>query len=261
MKTRGKVLRPPNGQPGLLIIDGQQYRFSLDGMWKDAIFPKPGLTVEVEMNQGLEIIAITAVADSTPPPERAEARLQKRSGIPSNPLARIGARDLIALGLLAAGWFMLTTIAVAPPGEGPVNLTFWQVLRLVNSRNPLDWMVRGSLPSAGLYGLLTLLALGGTLVHHFCRQRIAALGGAAPLLLMMVVSTTARSDFQSAFRAYGDVGKLAQAETTQAVSLGLGAYLSGLMSLYFAVVAVREFLAPPAVAAPEEELKTSRAAA
>lgn len=261
MKIRGKVLRPPNGQPGLLIIDGQQYKFSLDDMWKGPLPPKPGLTVDVEMNQGLEIIGITAVPESASTREREKARLQERSEILARQRSRISARDLIALGLLAAGWFLLTTIAVAPPGGGTVNLTFWQVLGLVNSGNPLELVAGGAHPSVGLYGLLTLLAFAGALVRHFWRQRIAVLGGAIPLLLMIVVWATARSDFESAFRAYGDVGKLAQAEAMQAISLGLGAYLSGLMSLYFAVVAIREFLAPPTAAAHEEELKMSRAAA
>ena len=40
MKKRGKVLRDTTLGPGLLIVEGQQYRFTLQGVWKSAAPPK-----------------------------------------------------------------------------------------------------------------------------------------------------------------------------------------------------------------------------
>jgi hypothetical protein len=264
MKMRGKILREPNAGPGLLMIDGQQYRFSLEGIWKSEMLPKPGLTVEAEMNQALEIVGITAVPESQLAKEQAEAAMakakEKGGEILNHAVSRFGARDLSALGLLAMGWFLLTTVAIALPGAGSLNFTFWQVLGLMNAGNAIEVMGRGLHPSAGIYGGMALMALAGPFVHHFWKDKWAVLGGLAPLLLMLIVWAMARNTFQSAFGGYGDLGKQAQAEAMQAVSLGLGAYLSGLMSMYFAGMAAKKYLAGP-VASTEEAVKINRAAA
>jgi hypothetical protein len=82
MKKRGKVLRDPRtgpgptgprlALPGLLMIEGRQYWFCLDGVWKSEIPPKPGLTVDVRLDHAGRILAITAVPDSQLAEEQAE---------------------------------------------------------------------------------------------------------------------------------------------------------------------------------------------
>src|SRR6202040_2176347 len=64
MKKRGKVLRDPRTGPGLLMIEGRQFWFCLEGIWKSEIPPKPGLTVDVKLDHAGRILAITAVSDS-----------------------------------------------------------------------------------------------------------------------------------------------------------------------------------------------------
>ena len=46
MAKRGKILRDANAGPGLLMVEGQQYPFSLEGVWKSEVPPRPGLPVE-----------------------------------------------------------------------------------------------------------------------------------------------------------------------------------------------------------------------
>ena len=82
MKKRGKVLRDPRTGPGLtgphrmlpglLMIEGRQYWFCLDGVWKSGIPPKPGLAVDVKLDHARQIIAITAVSESQLAEEQAE---------------------------------------------------------------------------------------------------------------------------------------------------------------------------------------------
>jgi hypothetical protein len=82
MKKRGKVLRDPRTRPGLsgpdrtlpglLMIEGRQYWFSLEGVWKSEIPPKPGLAVDVKLDQAGRILAITAVSDTQLAEEQAE---------------------------------------------------------------------------------------------------------------------------------------------------------------------------------------------
>ncbi len=64
MKKPGKVLRVPAAGPGLLMIEGRQYWFCLEGVWKSDAAPKPGLTVDVTLNHAEQILAITAVSES-----------------------------------------------------------------------------------------------------------------------------------------------------------------------------------------------------
>jgi hypothetical protein len=63
MKKRGNILREPRHGPGLLMIEGRQFRFSLDGMWKSKLPPRPGLLVDVELDPSSQIIAIAAAGD------------------------------------------------------------------------------------------------------------------------------------------------------------------------------------------------------
>src|SRR5689334_14470325 len=61
---RGKVIRDANLGPGLLMIDGQQYSFALEGVWKSEAAPKIGTAVEVDFDAQGQIAAITAVPQS-----------------------------------------------------------------------------------------------------------------------------------------------------------------------------------------------------
>ena len=94
MRARGKVLREPDVGPGLLMIDGQQFRFWLAG-WHSEIAPKPGLAVNVELNRQLEVVRVTAIPEAqqkelAPTPVSESA--QKSEGKMFRFLARILAR-------------------------------------------------------------------------------------------------------------------------------------------------------------------------
>src|ERR1700730_8719823 len=87
MKKRGKVLRDPRTGPGLsgpdrtlpglLMIEGRQYWFSLEGVWKSEIPPKPGLAVDVKLDRAGQILAIAVVSESQLAKEQAERSMGK----------------------------------------------------------------------------------------------------------------------------------------------------------------------------------------
>jgi len=54
----------PRAGPGLLMIEGRQYWFSMEGVWKSEVPPKPGLAVDVKLDRAGQILAITAVSES-----------------------------------------------------------------------------------------------------------------------------------------------------------------------------------------------------
>jgi len=62
VKKRGKVLRDATTGTGLLILEGQQYPFSLNDLWKSDMPPKAGMVVEAEFNRDGKIVAIRTVS-------------------------------------------------------------------------------------------------------------------------------------------------------------------------------------------------------
>ena len=58
LKKRGKILRDTSVGSGLLIVEGQQYPFSLNHLWKSSLRPQVGMIVEAEFNREGQLIAI-----------------------------------------------------------------------------------------------------------------------------------------------------------------------------------------------------------
>lgn len=62
VKKRGKVLRDATAGPGLLMVEGQQYPFSLAEVWKSELPPKVGMVVEAAFSRDGKIVAIRTVS-------------------------------------------------------------------------------------------------------------------------------------------------------------------------------------------------------
>ncbi len=99
-------------------------------------------------------------------------------------------------------------------------------------------MDRNGHPSAGFYGFIALVALAGPFVQYVWNDKRAVLGGVAPLLFMAIAGIMVRNTLHSAFGGSdaGSMGQQMQDEAMSAISLGFGAYLSLLVSVYFAGV-------------------------
>lgn len=218
--------------------------------------PKRGLSVEVELDHNLQVTGITAVPEPPIAHEQAEgivevAKERGRDIAPSEIVRRIaerfGAPALIAAGLLLVGWFFLTTLSIAIPLASKLNLTFWQLLGLLNAPNAIEALDRSANLASGIYSLFAAIALTGPFLHHFWKDRRALLGGLAPLAFMLIIGIASRSSIQNAFvpnvsGPYAEMAREAGSEAMKDVSFGFGAYFSGLVGLYFAGVAVWRFL-------------------
>ena len=267
MKKRGKVLRDASVGPGLLIAGGQQYPYALEGIWKSEVPPRPGLVVDVEIDANEQVTSIVAVPESQLAKEQAELALaaaKARGGqLFGQLVAKVGMPSLVAGALLVIGWFFLATVSIQMPFLGKLQYTFYQILGFLGSNNMLEAMDRNGHPSAGFYGFLALLALAGPFVQYFWKDKRACLGGLAPLLFMIFVGLMVRSNIGGAFgngEDAGELGKQLQEEAMKAISIGMGAYTSLLVSLYFAGVGTMKFLAAKGGAEPVEE-KIHKAAA
>ena len=83
---------PDRTLPGLLMIEGRQYWFCLEGVWKSEIPPKPGLAVDVNLDQAGRILAITAVSDSQLAEEQAVRSVDATKVVGVNILRKIAAK-------------------------------------------------------------------------------------------------------------------------------------------------------------------------
>jgi hypothetical protein len=260
MAKRGKVLRDPSNGPGLLIVEGQQYPFALEGVWKSDVAPKPGLAVDVDFDTTGTVSAISAVPESQLAREQAEIALQtakeKGGQIFGQIVAKVGMPNLVAGLVLFIAWFWLNAVVVAVPFGGKMEITFWQVLGLLNAKNILEVLGSNMHGSAGIYGLFAIACLAGPFLQYFWKDKRAALGGVLPLAFMVIVWIMVRSSISNAMgpvpsgAMYADMQREAQAEMSKAISMGMGVYLAILASLYFAGVGLKSYLAAKDTGAP-----------
>jgi hypothetical protein len=248
---RGKILRDASAGPGLLSVDGQHYQFAVEGVWRSAVPPTAGMAVDVDFAADATIVAITQVSDTQIAKEQAEAVVnaarQKGGVLASKAIAKFGLPLLIATGLMIISWLFLTAISVQTP-FGELNFSFWQVLGFLNADTPWETVMSGrGGPSAGFYGLLAIVALAGPYASYFLKDRRASLAGILPLIFVLMVWIMFRSSINRSLGGdisgpLGDVARQAREEAMKAVSLGVGSYLSGLVTLYFAGGGVKKFL-------------------
>jgi len=66
-RKRGKVLREPGAGPGLMMVEGQQFPFSLTDLWQSPQPPKIGMIVEAEFNREGKLVAIRALDQRSRP--------------------------------------------------------------------------------------------------------------------------------------------------------------------------------------------------
>ena len=203
MTRRGRILRDTSVGAGLLVIDGTQYSFQLEGQWRSDQPPRTGMVIDAEFDGSGQIVAVRAVPEGAIAREQADQALQavrERGGaLAGAAVARFGMRDLTALALLVVGWFFLTAGSFGGGFMGKLEFTFWQVLQFVNEgASAIGARAMGGGGSTGLWGLLAVAALAGPFAHHFWRDRRANLAGALPLLLMVIVLWKVLGGFASA---------------------------------------------------------------
>ncbi len=248
MRKRGKILRDTSAGPGLLMAEGQQYSFPLEGVWQSETPPRPGLVVDVDLGEDEVVRAVTAVPESQIAKEQAEQALAaaraKGGAIASSIVARFGISTLVAVSLVILGWFFLSTISYNAGFAGKMDFTFWRILAFINSGNTLEGLstLQGN-GSAGFYGLLAILSLAGPFIGYAWKDKRALLGGSLPLLFMLLVAVLVRKALVGMTSgAPSELMDMARNEIMKQISVGMGAYLSVLAALYLAFNSVKKFL-------------------
>lgn len=251
MSKRGKVLRDPHMGPGLLIVEGKQYPFLLEGLWRSDVPAKPGLAVNVDFDPQGNVHGITAVPlvqlaqeqnDSAAAPDLNGALShgwRLLSGIPA---------QIAAATLAMFSWCFLTAVSIHLPSFGSAELTFWQLLGYLNAGNlspQISDVVAN--PDPGVLGLVAILVLAGPFLHLFWSNRQASLAGFLPLIFMIVAGSVMRDQLHKSLASQfigGDAAVQLQVQhgIRNGISLGLGTFLSVSLGTYFATLAVTRFV-------------------
>jgi hypothetical protein len=243
LKRRGKVLRDTTTGQGLLIVEGQQYRFSRTGEWKSECAPRSGQVVDIELDSQGKVFSVTVVPDSQLAMEYAEGQTASKRptgrNLASTVIARIGLPSLAAAGLLAAAWFFLISASIEVPFPGRLEFTFWEMLGFLNSGKFSESFDGTGGPSSGLYGFVAIVALTGPFVQLVWKDRRALFGGFLPLLFIVAVGIAIRANLHGGIRDQSHLGSL------KSLSPGLGAYLSIFIGLYFAFASARSLALGP----------------
>ncbi len=263
MARRGRIMRDPNSGPGLVIVQGQQYSFALEGVWRSDTLPRTGVVVDVDIDPSGQVVAMTAVPEAQLAREQAEAALQvakERGGrLATGFVGRFGVAKLAAAGLVVLGWWFLSTVTVDAAMLGKLKITFWQLLGILNTGNPLEALTAGRRGGGtGLYGLAAVLCLVAPFASHWWKDRRAHLSGLLPLAFMVFVVLMVLAGL----RELGHMGQQqavmmggaeyqgmvaefqreARNAMLEALSIGLGFWLSLAAAGYLAARAVRDYL-------------------
>ena len=60
-QLRGTIIKTPDISPGLLVVEGQQKTFTLEGAWKSPVAPMVNMAVDIELDGAGFITGLTAV--------------------------------------------------------------------------------------------------------------------------------------------------------------------------------------------------------
>ncbi|HVQ13067.1 MAG TPA: hypothetical protein VMS40_05730 [Vicinamibacterales bacterium] len=236
-RTRGTIIKVPDATPGLLMIDGQQLAFVLEGRWKSAVAPAANMVVEVDLSEAGVVAAVTVV-DSQ---QLAKEKIDQLSGLAQQHgkeaaaiakqgvgalAARMGTPTLVAAVAVWIAWFFLPVASIDFLFVSR-SFTFWQILGL-NAANLSD--PSGS--SHGLFALIGVLAIAMPFAVPFISHARAKLLNAAPLAYLVLAVLGLLWRINRASSGAGGNSEIARGMAREmasaawdAISIGSGTYL------------------------------------
>lgn len=248
MAKRGKVLRDPHLGPGLLMVEGKQYPFLMEGLWRSEVPAKPGLVVNVDFDTQGNLNGITAVPQAQLDQEQDKLARGNRNGVlQSWASGESGLVQAAVAGVLVVSWLFLTAVSIHLPLIGELDFTFWQVLGYLNAGNSLQSFEVSGNPDSGILGFLAILVLAGPFLHYLWKDARACLGGLLPLSFMTLVVGRIVARIHAALASQTN-WLYSPAQTNpghgifSVLSIGLGAYLSASLAIYLAVLSTKQFM-------------------
>ena len=264
MFKRGRILRDTNAGDGLLAVEGRQIAFSLETNWTSDEPPRVGAYVDVMLNDDGTLASVVFVDEKTLAKEQASKVLDQvatmgKAGA-STLLEKVGFHTLGAVAVLAVAWYFLSTVSVQVSGSYAPSATFYEVLKLINSRNnDISSIGNLSRANAGLYGFVMWAVLLAPIVAHFVKSKWSTFAYFAPLAYTATIGATVYFGVRSSIgQAAGFASSFAGSDPQvqnqinqmvsqaismafQAISLGLGFYIGLAVSVYLAYVGFKAY--------------------
>ncbi len=245
MTKRGRVLRDTNVGPGLLTVEGKQYSFLLEGMWRSEVPPRPGMAVDVGFDSDGAPMEVYAVSETQVAKEQAQRALggALRHGGAIGASVGGGLKGRFGPVTIAAELVMLLAFFILP------NLRIGGfVSRALSGWDAIGLDPQTQLPNDhGFLSVLAILCLFGPAAMPFLKQAWARWLNAAPLGFVVLAAISVGSEVHKANAAVASVGEelggapggeMAR-QLGPSYSLGAGAYVAVLCAVYLAARAFK----------------------
>ena len=217
--SRGTIIKVPDSTPGLVIVNGAQKPFTLEGVWRAPMAPAANMTVNVELNDSGAVAGITAVDSQQLAKEQFDklGGLAEKHGKEAAEIARqgvgalatrMGMPTLIATVVLWIAWFFLPAVKLEFFLLNR-SFTFWEYLAMsvTNPQSPTG--------SRGLLGLLGMLCIVAPVARPFIQHAKAKFLNAAPLAFIVVAPLLVY------WRIAGGIGPIGEPETLAELQRGV----------------------------------------
>jgi len=253
MRKQGKILRDTTSGAWLLLLDGPPFTIDLKKKWGSETPPTPGMMIHANIDEAGKLQSISPLN---------EERLKKRKRIAQKTRHINQKRTfdtdipvLVATIILTFGWFFLVSLSFQLPDELSVNFTFWGLLNYIDAggQDGTFW-THVSRKTPPLYRYIVVVVLLCPLLPTVWKSPKAYLAGLVPLFLMVLVSlltmlfisyniqgVVEQALDKAQTLAGGNTRKLmetmsldAATQTIDALSIGIGAYVSGAASFFLA---------------------------
>ena len=217
--SRGTIIKIPDSTPGLVIVDGAQKSFTLEGVWRSPVAPAPNMTVDVELTDSGAVAGITSVDGQ----QLTKEKLDRFSGIAQQQgkeaaeiakqgvgalATRMGMPMLVATVVLWVAWFFLPAVKLEFFLLNR-SFTFWEYLAM-SINNP-----QSPTGSRGFLGLLGMLCIVAPVARPFIQHAKAKYLNAAPLAFIVV------APLMVYWRLAGGIGPAGEGETLAELTRGV----------------------------------------
>jgi hypothetical protein len=191
-RMRGTIVKVPDAGPGLMLVNGQQKQFTLEGIWKSPVAPAANMTVDVDLDASGSVTAVRVVDVQQLAKEQMkqltgvaqergkEAAEMAKQGI-GTLAARMGGIALTTAVLLWIAWFFFP-VASIDTGGGKISYSFWNLIG-VDFKN-LESLATGG--SHGFFSLIGLIAIAVPFAVPFVRTTWSNYLNAAPLAYIVL---------------------------------------------------------------------------
>jgi hypothetical protein len=248
-KVRGSIIKVPNATPGLLMVNGNQKQFTLEGIWRSQSAPAPNQTVEVDFDEAGNIVGISVVDPAQIAREKFSDISNKVSGaigdftkgqgadgakvaqdVFRKFVARVGAVTLGASVLLWICLFFVTGYQLNLGFIGSQSYTLWDFIGLNMNPN-----LGAPEVNHGFWGLIGIVCIFAPVIVPFISNPLAKFGSALPLVYLVIAILMEKSSINRVLQVPAGVPDN---------GLGFTMQIGGYLALACAVVLAAMVLKP-----------------